>query len=236
MVKVSVVIPVLNDCRRLEHFKNTIYSLEKQNFTDYEKIVVLNGKDKGSDELLKFAKEHADKVLKLKQSGVSNARNQGVKHADGDFLVIVDDHVSFSSKNVLEEIVEVLEKGDYTGTCSMKPDREGFVFWFVASSKNFLHEVGNFSYPFYRFGVAGSNGLIYCRKDFFNKMGGFNKDMNSFEIYDFFDRAVREGAKYKNIDDTYITYDLDKYKKNGLFGVWGYWVKETFKHSNKYSL
>lgn len=236
MVKVSVIIPVLNDCKRLGHFENTIHSLEKQSFTDYEIIVVLNGKRDSNNKLLNFAKKYADKVLVLNHNGASNARNQGVKCAEGEFIVIADDHVLFE-ENVLQEIVETLERGNYTGTCSMKPDRNGFLFWFVSASKNALHEVGNVSYKFYRFGVAGANGLVYCRKDLFDKIGGFNKYMNTFELYDFFDRAVVDGgAKYKNIGCAYVTFNMDKYKENGLLGIWGYWVKEALIHTNKYRL
>jgi GT2 family glycosyltransferase len=83
--KISVVIPVYNDAKRL---KNILWSLKKQSFKNFEIIVVDDGsKDNSYD----VAKEYADKVIRNDiNKGPAITRNLGIKNANAEIIAFTD--------------------------------------------------------------------------------------------------------------------------------------------------
>lgn len=85
----SIVMPAYN-CEKT--VGSTIESLKKQTFADFELIVVNDGsKDNTQSVLENYSK--ADKrisVLEIANGGPGNARNQGIKQANGKYLLLVD--------------------------------------------------------------------------------------------------------------------------------------------------
>ncbi|MBR3627656.1 MAG: glycosyltransferase [Elusimicrobia bacterium] len=102
-IKVSVIIPVHNVEKYL---KQCIDSVLNQTFKDIEVIVV---NDCSTDNSLKIIKEYQKKdkrinLIDLKQNvGAGFARNEGVKHAKGEYITFVD-----SDDWVKENFIEVL--------------------------------------------------------------------------------------------------------------------------------
>jgi glycosyltransferase involved in cell wall biosynthesis len=86
MPKVSVIIPTYN---RERFVTNAIESVLNQSFRDYEIIVVDDG---STDDTRKILNEYRGKVRYIYQenSGVSAARNTGVKEASGKWLTFLD--------------------------------------------------------------------------------------------------------------------------------------------------
>ena len=108
MPKFSVVIPVFN-CER--YVGKCIESLTRQNYTDYELIIV---DDCSSDKSLEICHVFASKYSQIKiftqqkNQGVSAARNVGLSNAVGKFLTFIDsdDFVAENYFDVLEDITK----------------------------------------------------------------------------------------------------------------------------------
>lgn len=89
MVKVSIIVPCYNSEKYLEQ---CLQSLINQTLKDIEILIV----DDGSIDSTPFIAEDYSKrwpnirVIKQKKSGVSNARNSGIKASQGKFLIFVD--------------------------------------------------------------------------------------------------------------------------------------------------
>ena len=88
-VKVSVIIPVYNTEKYLDECLN---SVQNQTLEDIEIICVNDGSTDGS---LKILEEHEknDKRIKIvnqENGGVSLARNNGIKNAQGDYIMFLD--------------------------------------------------------------------------------------------------------------------------------------------------
>ena len=82
---VSVIITTYN---RREFVREAIESVQRQDFSDYEIIVVDDGSTDGTEEFLKeFNTIH---YFYQKNQGVSRARNQGLKLARGDYICFLD--------------------------------------------------------------------------------------------------------------------------------------------------
>ncbi len=83
-LKISVVIPTYN---RSSLVQRAIKSVLSQTLNLYEIIVVDDG---SSDDTLKVLKNYPVKVLHQKNSGVSSARNLGIKNSSGDVIAFLD--------------------------------------------------------------------------------------------------------------------------------------------------
>ncbi len=97
MPKFSIIIPVYNVEKYIE---KCLDSVEKQTFSDYEIIVVNDGTKDNSIELIK---DRDIKIINQKNKGLSAARNTGLKHAKGDYIIFLDSDDYWES-NVLKEI------------------------------------------------------------------------------------------------------------------------------------
>ena len=90
MIKISVVIPVYKT--KKEFLFRCIESVSKQTYQNFEVILVDDGSpdDCGAvcDELAKS--DDKIKVIHQKNQGVSNARNNGIMNATGDWITFVD--------------------------------------------------------------------------------------------------------------------------------------------------
>lgn len=107
MIQVSVIIPTQN---RSEYLRNTIISLQEQNFpkVDYEIIVVDNNSTDDTPEVVEECNRNGKKevvYVKEQEIGLHNARHAGAKAAKGEILAYVDDDV-ICDLNWLSELVK----------------------------------------------------------------------------------------------------------------------------------
>ena len=89
MVKISVIIPVYNVEKYLSE---TIESVLRQTFTDFEVILIDDGSKDGTAFICdKYAKEDERiKVVHKENGGVSSARNIGIEKAIGEYITFID--------------------------------------------------------------------------------------------------------------------------------------------------
>ena len=102
--KISVIIPVYNTEEYILRWLNSIVS---QTFKDYEIIIIDDGsKDKSSDIIKEFIKSHQDIAVNYiyqENAGQAAARNEGLKHAEGEYICFID-----SDDYVDDEMFEAL--------------------------------------------------------------------------------------------------------------------------------
>jgi glycosyltransferase involved in cell wall biosynthesis len=124
-MKVSVIVPVYNTEKYL---KNCIDSLLKQNFEDYEIIVINDLSPGNAEEIIKSYNDKKIVYIKNKTNkGIGYNRNLGVKEAKGEYVCFIDsdDYVkedfiskmyNYSKENNLDlcvcDYVNVDEKGN----------------------------------------------------------------------------------------------------------------------------
>jgi glycosyltransferase involved in cell wall biosynthesis len=82
----SIVIPTFN---RLHSLKETVDSVWKQNFTDYELIVIDDGSTDGTANYLSNNSSRIKFKLR-RNAGPSAARNAGIDMAVGDYVIFLD--------------------------------------------------------------------------------------------------------------------------------------------------
>lgn len=110
-MKISIIVPIYNVSKYLSE---CLYSIQNQSYTDFEVLCVDDGsEDNSADIALKFTE--IDKRFKLFQqsnSGVSVARNTGLKHAKGEYICFVDADDKIAP-NYLSVLYSFSKKGDF---------------------------------------------------------------------------------------------------------------------------
>lgn len=102
MPKYSIVIPVYNVEK---YIKRTLDSVFNQTEKDFEVILVNDG---STDKSIEIAKKYNVKIVDTSHVSVSEARNIGVKHAKGEYLIFLDSD-DYWDKDLLKEISKSLE-------------------------------------------------------------------------------------------------------------------------------
>lgn len=84
---ISVVIPLFN---KEKSISNTINSVLRQDFSDFEIVVVDDGSMDGSVAIVEAMNDPRIRLIKQENGGPSKARNTGVKNAKGEWIVFLD--------------------------------------------------------------------------------------------------------------------------------------------------
>lgn len=88
MVRLSVIVPVYNAEKYLDKCLNSILG---QEYRDFELILIDDGSKDDSGSLCdQYAERDNVKVFHQENKGVSVARNNGIYHAEGDYVTFVD--------------------------------------------------------------------------------------------------------------------------------------------------
>lgn len=97
MPKFSIIIPVYNV---EDYISRCLDSVMNQTYKDYEVIVINDG---STDKSIEIAKNYPYQIISQKNQGLSEARNQGVKHAKGEYIIFLDSD-DYIEKNLLKEL------------------------------------------------------------------------------------------------------------------------------------
>jgi len=111
MKKISIIVPVYNVEKYLS---KCIKSFSEQTISDIEFIFVNDGSTDKSGEILdESAKENKSfKIIHKKNGGVSDARNEGLKHAKGEYIGFVDPD-DWVEKDMFLKMYNKAKEGDY---------------------------------------------------------------------------------------------------------------------------
>lgn len=180
MTTFSVVIPTFN---RLAFLKETLESVWRQTFTDFEVIVVDDGSIDGTSSWLS---EVASKVKRITQAngGPGAARNRGAESACGEYLAFLDsDDLWFPW--TLETVADLIAKHNRPSLVSAKlvafkdpaeldslnrteTKAEAFSDYFASSDRDCF---------------VGA-GMTFVRRDKFLEAGGFTSREINLEDHD----------------------------------------------------
>jgi glycosyltransferase involved in cell wall biosynthesis len=186
MPRLSVIVPVYNAAPFL---RDCVESLLSQRFADFEVILVDDGSTDGSgaicDELA--GKDPRVVVVHKENGGACSARNCGIDHAQGEFIVFVDgddlvtdDHLEHLMESDADMVVTGLQKfGAKNGT--EKPARrddfgiDGLAaHWNTPPDMNYLY-----CYPVakrFRTSIVREHGIRFDESLFFSEDMCFDMD------------------------------------------------------------
>lgn len=94
------------------YIKETVESILQQTFIDYELIIVDDGSIDNSLEICTEFSKKDSRIIVVKQEnrGASAARNNGIKHAKGDFITFMDSDDVLIGNSLYEDVLKFLRE------------------------------------------------------------------------------------------------------------------------------
>lgn len=177
--KVSIIIPAYNAANYIEE---TLESVFKQTFTDYETIVVDDGSTDGT---LKLLQSYADKVTFLSKSngGPASARNLGIRHARGELIAFLDSD-DLWVKDKLAEQVNFLDRYKHIGMVYA----QALMFIEQGGRRLIKKKFGYTEEPTFCKLLTGNfipNLTVMLRRSCINKAGWLNEAKNLIAVEDY---------------------------------------------------
>lgn len=187
MPQVSVVIPAYN---AMQYLPETLESVLKQTFTDFEVLIVNDGSSDNVIDWVSQVKDPRVKLISQTNQGLSGARNTGILNAQGEYVAFLDaDDLWESSK--LEKQVRCLNDNPEVGlvhTPMILVDEHGKSTGRVISSDA---EGNVFKELLQRNFIACPSVIV--RRSCFETVGVFNRSLRSIEDWDMW---IRIASRY----------------------------------------
>jgi glycosyltransferase involved in cell wall biosynthesis len=188
MQLISVVIPVYNGEKTI---RQTLESVLNQTFTDFEVIVINDGSQDATLEIVANIADPRLKVFSYPNAGQAASRNRGLSQARGEFIAFLDADDLWTSDK-LEAQLRVLQENPQAAVAYSWSDC-------IDESGNFLREASHRTVNgdvyakllLTDFLDNGSNPLI--RRQAITEVGGFDESLPPAEDWDMW---LRLAARY----------------------------------------
>lgn len=110
MKKISVIIPFYNDFKVIDATLKSVFS---QTYSNLEVILVDDGSEPDlSEKKNELLNKYQIKIIRQNNQGAPAARNQGLRHANGNFVIFWDSDV-IAKPNMLEKMYNKLSSCDF---------------------------------------------------------------------------------------------------------------------------
>ena len=196
----SIIIPTLNEASNIGELVKYLKKNTKGSLCDL--IVADGGSTDGTSQIAEAA---GAKVISCKSRGRACQMNEGVKIATGDTLYFVHAD-TIPPATFVQEIEAAINEGFPIGCFRFKFDSDKKILKFNA-----------FMTRFDKMYCRGGDQTLFVKRNLFEELGGFKKDFQIMEEYDFIARA-RERHDFKIIPKDVIV-SARKYEERSWFRV-----------------
>ena len=198
-MRLSVIVPVRNEAA---HIRAILSGLADQEFAidDYEIIVVDGASDDGTADFVRALVTTIPNLYLLNNPKrlASAARNIGIEHALGDFIVIVDGHCQVRDPHFLNRTVNAFESSGADTLGRPQPLRAdqptAFQRAAAAARTSWLgHNPDSAIYSNQARFVDADNVAVAYRREVFDRIGRFDESFDACEDVEFNTRVRRAG-------------------------------------------
>lgn len=195
MIEVSVVIPARDEAdfveRALDSVRGQDYPGER-----IEMIVAVNGSvDDTAAIVRRYREAHPEcavMVLEDDVAGVARAKNAGARMASGGVLLFLDAD-SRMAPDLVRRVVEASSDGSPAGSIPIRADSRDVL------DRGFFAVI---EYGKRLFAIRAN--MLFCRRELFEAVGGFNERLHQAEDRDLLVRLQRRGVVVTHLVGTWI--------------------------------
>lgn len=213
-MKVSIVTATYNSAATIE---DTIKSVLSQSYEDWEHVIVDGGSEDGTVEIVERYREQYGGRLSLSSEpdhGIYDAMNKGVRRAKGDIVGILNSDDFYTSETVLERLAgEFVKDGGVDAVYGdiMYVDEKD------TSRVVRYYSSAGFRRWKMRFGFMPAHPSFYCRRDLYERFGGFDPGFKVAADFENLLRIIYVGrvkARYLHIN--FVTMRLGGASTSGM--------------------
>jgi hypothetical protein len=189
MPRVSVIIPSYNLARLVPQ---AIQSVLDQTYTDFEVLVVDDGSQDNTREVIQSFDDARVQYIYQENRGLSGARNTGIQQAQGEFLAFLDADDTFFP-NKLAGQVAALDRQPEVGLVAGG-------YWLVDENNQPLQEKRNWEHTptlaveTWLFGCPFIVNAVLARREWVVRVGGFDPALRRVEDRDLWLRLAYAGC------------------------------------------
>ncbi|MEM9217431.1 MAG: glycosyltransferase [Cyanobacteria bacterium P01_F01_bin.150] len=184
---ISVIIPVYNGERTV---LETVQSILKQTFTNFELIIINDGSSDRTLELLEIVDDPRVRILSYENGGLPVARNRGIEQAQGQYITFIDADDLWTPTKLSDQLTALQNNPDaglaYSWTLTMD-DKTGALHpgKFVSFDGDVYGQMllSNFI-------ASGSNAMLTAEA--VRSVGDFDATLTSCEDWDYWLRVASQ--------------------------------------------
>jgi glycosyltransferase involved in cell wall biosynthesis len=176
-LKFSIVTAVYN---RRETIGDSIRSLQRQKYSNFEHVIVDGSSTDGTLDVIKTLADHRTKIQSQADEGIYDALNKGVLRSQGDIIGLLHSDDIFASPNTLIWVARAFERpgvlgvyGDLQYVSASEPSRV-IRHW----------RAGEYSRSRLHLGWMPPHPTLFLRKEVFEKWGGYDSSYKISADYD----------------------------------------------------
>jgi glycosyltransferase involved in cell wall biosynthesis len=174
--------------------KQTVTSIKRQTFQNFEHIVIDGGSDDETLDTLKEVRESYNIFWTSEpDNGIPDALNKGLERANGRYIIVLQADDSFLKSNTLEDVYTKL-KSEHIDICSFP-----VILQHPVKGRILRKPIARLWWNHFKFIFPHQGCFVHQRV--FKKIGGFREEFTINMDYDFFYRALQENCivKFKKI-------------------------------------
>lgn len=183
--KVSVIVPCYNQGLYLDECLSSVLT---QTFKNWECIIVNDGSFDNTHEISQVwvEKDERFKYIKIKNGGLSNARNSGISVAEGTYILPLD-----ADDKIGVDYID-LAISSFTSNQDLS-----VVYCFA---EKFGDEIGRWMLPTFSLSNLAISNIIFCsaiyKKSDWEILGGYDVNMKKgFEDWEFWISLLKHGGQ-----------------------------------------
>ncbi len=196
-MKVTIIIPVWN---RKEDLRNVLESLKKQNYKDFEIIVVDDGSTDGTIDLVENEYKYVKLFRNKKNMGPAYARNKAIINSKGEYIWFLDSDSIVVDENCLKRLIDICENNKVIGCLGGCYNKKGYINIVRKGKGNYLP-------------ISSKPEMVKCdfietancftKKNLLEQIGGFDPNYSLLEDSDICFKIIKKG--YSIVIDHSIT-------------------------------
>lgn len=185
--RLSIIIPAYNEQGYLPRLLDSVARAASLYVGGYEAVEVIVADNMSTDSTGMIARERGCRLVRVERRTIAAARNGGAAVATGDVFCFIDADmvVHPASFNAIDRTIR------HEDCCG------GATGW-VLERYSFGLRVTNMVAVGLSRALGISAGIVFCRADIFDKVGGYNEEKSFAEDVEFF-RAMRRVGKHHGL-------------------------------------
>jgi teichuronic acid biosynthesis glycosyltransferase TuaG len=205
---VSIIMPAYNSVKYIEE---SINSVLRQSYTDWELIVVNDGSTDNTEEIVqKFIEiDNRIKLFNKQNGGIASSRNFGHKQASGSFIAYLDHDDLWMPEKLALQMKEFGQRPEVDVILT-----NGIVFYSVADQKETEYNtlIGLYSYKSLYLKQIVANYIpilsVIVRRSVIESIGEWDegKIYEGCDDYDYWFRMARARATFYSLKDQLFMY------------------------------